>query len=34
MREWADFEVREAGGRTTLVLQGPLMVSTIGLIDR
>ncbi|HUH03486.1 MAG TPA: ABC transporter permease [Kofleriaceae bacterium] len=34
MREWADFTVQEAGGRTTLVLQGPLLVSTIGVIDR
>ena len=34
MREWADFTVQEAGGRTTLVVQGPLLVSTIGVIDR
>ena len=34
MREWADFTVQEAGGRTTLVLQGPLLVSTIGVLDR
>jgi phospholipid/cholesterol/gamma-HCH transport system permease protein len=34
MREWADFTVQEGGGRTTIVLQGPLLVSTIGLIDR
>ena len=34
MREWADFTVQEAGGRTTLVLQGPLTVSCIGLLDR
>ena len=34
MREWADFTVQEAGGRTTIVLQGPLLVSTIGVIDR
>src|SRR5688500_4103199 len=34
MRKWADFTVQEAGGRTTLVLQGPLLVSTIGVIDR
>jgi phospholipid/cholesterol/gamma-HCH transport system permease protein len=34
MREWADFTVQEAGGRSTLVLQGPLLVSTIGVIDR
>ena len=34
MREWADFTVQEAGGRTTIVLQGPLLVSSIGLLDR
>jgi phospholipid/cholesterol/gamma-HCH transport system permease protein len=34
MREWADFTVQEAGGRTTLVLQGPLLVSSIGVLDR
>ena len=34
MREWADFTVQEAGGRTTIVLEGPLLVSSIGLIDR
>ncbi len=34
MREWADFTVKEAGGRTTLVLEGPLIVSSIGLLDR
>jgi phospholipid/cholesterol/gamma-HCH transport system permease protein len=34
MREWADFTVREGGGRTTIVLQGPLLVSTIGVLDR
>ena len=34
MREWADFTVQEGGGRTTIVLQGPLLVSSIGLIDR
>src|SRR5690606_16656376 len=34
MREWADFEVQERGGRTTIVLQGPLLVSSIGLLDR
>jgi phospholipid/cholesterol/gamma-HCH transport system permease protein len=34
MREWADFTVQEAGGRTTVVLQGPLVVSSIGLLDR
>jgi phospholipid/cholesterol/gamma-HCH transport system permease protein len=34
MREWADFTVQEAGGRTTLVLEGALTVSCIGLLDR
>ena len=34
MREWADFTVQEAGGRTTVALQGPLVVSSIGLLDR
>ncbi len=34
MREWADFSVEEWGGRTTLVLHGPLLISTIGLLDR
>ena len=34
MREWADFTVQEAGGRTTIVLQGPLLVSSIGVLDR
>ena len=34
MREWADFTVQERGGRATVVLQGPLLVSTIGLLDR
>jgi len=34
MRDWADFTVQEGGGRTTIVLQGPLLVSTIGLLDR
>jgi len=34
MREWADFTVQEAGGRVTIVLQGPLVVSSIGLLDR
>ena len=34
MREWADFTVKEAGGRTTVHLHGPLVVSSIGLLDR
>ena len=34
MREWADFTVQERGGRATVVVQGPLLVSTIGPLDR
>lgn len=34
MREWADFSVEEAGGRTTLVIEGPLLISTIAMLDR
>jgi len=34
MREWADFTVQEAGGRTTVKLEGPLLVSTIAALDR
>ena len=34
MREWADFTVQEGGGRITVVLEGPLVVSSIGLLDR
>jgi phospholipid/cholesterol/gamma-HCH transport system permease protein len=33
MREWADYTIEEAGGRTTLVVTGPLLVSTIGKLD-
>ena len=34
MRDWADYTIDEAGGRTTLVVTGPLLVSTIGRLDR
>jgi phospholipid/cholesterol/gamma-HCH transport system permease protein len=34
MREWADFTVQEGGGRTTVALHGPLVVSSIGVLDR
>jgi phospholipid/cholesterol/gamma-HCH transport system permease protein len=34
MREWADFDLKEAGGRTTVALTGPLLVSSVGLLDR
>ena len=33
MREWADFTLKEAGGRTTVQLHGPLVVSSIGVLD-
>ncbi len=33
MREWADFTVTEEGGQTTVVVTGPLLVSTIGHLD-
>ncbi|MFC3098536.1 MlaE family ABC transporter permease [Alteraurantiacibacter palmitatis] len=33
MREWAEYHLEEAGGRTTLVVEGPLLVSTIGRLD-
>ena len=34
MREWAAFSVDEAGGRKTIVVTGPLLISTIGALDR
>ena len=34
MSEGAEYNLTEAGGRTTLALSGPLRVSTIGVIDR
>jgi phospholipid/cholesterol/gamma-HCH transport system permease protein len=34
MREWAQFTLEEAGGRSRLVVSGPLIVSTIGRLDR
>jgi phospholipid/cholesterol/gamma-HCH transport system permease protein len=34
MREWADYTVKEGGGRTTVALHGPLVISSIGLLDR
>ncbi|WP_340587172.1 ABC transporter permease [Erythrobacter alti] len=33
MREWADFSVEERGGRVTVSITGPLVVSGIGLLD-
>ncbi len=34
MREWASYELQEAGGARTVRLQGPLRVSSIGALDR
>ena len=34
MREWADFSVQEGGGRTTVLLEGPLTVASVALLDR
>jgi phospholipid/cholesterol/gamma-HCH transport system permease protein len=33
MREWAEYRVEEAGGRATIVVTGPLLVSTIARLD-
>ncbi len=33
MREWAEFSVEERGGRVTVLITGPLVVSGIGRID-
>ncbi|WP_338241156.1 MlaE family ABC transporter permease [Aurantiacibacter hainanensis] len=33
MREWAQYSVEEAGGRQTVVITGPLVVSSIGKLD-
>jgi phospholipid/cholesterol/gamma-HCH transport system permease protein len=34
MREWAAYSLEESDGRTTLVLTGPLLISSIGALDR
>ena len=34
MRQWAEYSLEEEGGRARLVLQGPLLISTIGKLDR
>jgi phospholipid/cholesterol/gamma-HCH transport system permease protein len=34
MRDWAEYSLKDEGGRTTLVLSGPLLISTIGALDR
>ena len=33
MREWADYSVEEGQGRSRMVLNGPLLVSSIGPLD-
>jgi len=33
MREWAKYTIEEQGGRATLVVAGPMLVSTVGHID-
>ena len=33
MREWASYSLEEAGGRNTVAISGPLLVSTIGMLD-
>ena len=34
MREWADFSVEDGAGGTRVVLTGPLLISTIGALDK
>ena len=34
MREWAAYTLEEEDGRATLVVTGPLLISTIGALDR
>jgi phospholipid/cholesterol/gamma-HCH transport system permease protein len=34
MREWADFSVEEGGGGGRMVLSGPLLISSIGALDK
>jgi phospholipid/cholesterol/gamma-HCH transport system permease protein len=34
MREWAAFSLEEKDGRRTVVVSGPLLISTIGALDR
>ncbi len=33
MREWAEYTIEEAGGRATVVITGPMVVSSVGRID-
>ena len=34
MREWADFSIDEGDGRARMVLRGPLLISSIGALDK
>jgi phospholipid/cholesterol/gamma-HCH transport system permease protein len=34
MRKWAAYSLEERDGRTALVVEGPLLISTIGALDR
>jgi phospholipid/cholesterol/gamma-HCH transport system permease protein len=34
MREWAAYSLEESDGRRTLVVTGPLLISTVGALDR
>ena len=34
MRDWASYSVEETDGRRTLVVTGPLHISTVGALDR
>jgi phospholipid/cholesterol/gamma-HCH transport system permease protein len=34
MRQWAEYSLQDEAGRAKLVLQGPLLISTIGKLDR
>ncbi|MXP41757.1 MlaE family lipid ABC transporter permease subunit [Altererythrobacter soli] len=34
MRQWAEYSLEDEGGRAKLVLKGPLLISTIGKLDR
>jgi len=33
MREWAQYSIEEAGGRATVVITGPMVVSSVGHLD-
>ncbi|MFC4254536.1 MlaE family lipid ABC transporter permease subunit [Altererythrobacter xixiisoli] len=34
MREWAEARVEDAGGRSTVILSGPMVISSIGHLDK